>query len=82
MQAPLDLSYLADTVLLFRYFEDRGRIRRAVSVVKRRGGPHEHTIREMTVGAHGIGVGEPLTQFHGVLTGLPTYEGDRPDGPP
>jgi circadian clock protein KaiC len=82
MQTPLDLSYLADTVLLFRYFEDRGRIRRAVSVVKRRGGPHEHTIREMTLGAYGIGVGEPLTQFHGVLTGLPTYEGDRPDGPP
>jgi circadian clock protein KaiC len=82
VQAPLDLSYLADTVLLFRYFEDRGTIRRALSVVKRRSGPHEHTIREMTVGPHGIGVGEPLTQFHGVLTGLPTYTGDRPDGQP
>jgi circadian clock protein KaiC len=82
VQAPLDLSYLADTVLLFRYFEDRGTIRRALSVVKRRSGPHEHTIREMTVGPHGIGVGEPLTQFHGVLTGLPTYTGDRPDGEP
>jgi circadian clock protein KaiC len=82
VQAPLDLSYLADTVLLFRYFEDRGTIRRALSVVKRRSGPHEHTIREMTIGPHGIGVGEPLTQFHGVLTGLPTYHGDRPDGQP
>ena len=80
MPASLDLSYLADTVLLFRYFEDRGTIRRAVSVVKRRGGPHEPTIRELTLGAHGIGVGEPLTQFHGVLTGFPTYAGDRPDG--
>jgi circadian clock protein KaiC len=82
MLAPVDLSYLADAVLLFRYFEDRGTIRRAVSVVKRRSGPHEHTIREMTLGPHGIGVGEPLTQFRGVLTGLPTYAGDRPDGPP
>ena len=79
--ASLDLSYLADTVLLLRYFEDRGTIRRTVSVVKRRGGPHESTIRELTLGAHGLGVGEPLTQFQGVLTGFPTYTGDRPDGP-
>jgi circadian clock protein KaiC len=76
--APLDLSYLADTVLLFRYFEDRGTIRRAVSVIKRRSGPHEHTIREMTLGPTGIVVGAPLTQFRGVLTGVPTYEGDSP----
>jgi circadian clock protein KaiC len=75
--SPLDLSYLADTVLLFRYFEDHGMIRRAVSVVKRRSGPHENTIREMTLGPNGIAIGEPLVQFHGVLTGLPTYEGDR-----
>jgi circadian clock protein KaiC len=81
MIPPLDLSYLADTVLLFRYFEDRGTIRRAVSVIKRRSGPHEHTIREMTLGLQGINVGEPLTQLRGVLTGLPTYEGDRLDGP-
>jgi circadian clock protein KaiC len=82
IQAPLDLSYLADTVLLFRYFEHRGAIHRAISVVKRRGGPHEPTIREMTLGPHGIAVGEPLTQFHGVLTGHPIYERDRPDGLP
>ena len=82
VEAPLDLSYLADTVLLFRYFEDRGTIRRSLSVVKRRSGPHEHTIREMTIGPYGINVGEPLSQFHGVLTGLPTYTGDRPDGQP
>jgi circadian clock protein KaiC len=78
--SPLDLSYLADTVLLFRYFEDQGTIRRAVSVLKRRSGPHEQTIREMTLGPTGIAIGEPLTQFRGVLTGLPTYAGDRTSG--
>jgi circadian clock protein KaiC len=76
--APLDLSYLADTVLLFRYFEDRGVVRRALSVIKRRSGPHEPTIREMTLGPYGIDVGEPLSEFRGVLTGTPTYDGDRP----
>jgi circadian clock protein KaiC len=80
--SPLDLSYLADTVLLLRYFEDRGAVRRALSVVKRRGGPHGQTIREMTLGPTGIGIGEPLAQFRGVLTGLPTYEGDRTGGQP
>jgi circadian clock protein KaiC len=82
LHGPLDLSYLADTVLLFRYFEDRGTIRRAVSVIKRRSGPHEPTIREMTLGPQGISVGEPLTQFRGVLTGLPTYTRDRLDESP
>jgi circadian clock protein KaiC len=76
IMAPLDLSYLADTVLLFRFFEDRGTVRRAVSVIKRRSGPHEPTIREIMLGPHGIDVGEPLSQFRGVLTGTPTYEGD------
>jgi circadian clock protein KaiC len=75
--APLDLSYLADTVLLFRYFEDRGMVRRALFVIKRRSGPHEATIREMTLGPYSIGVGDPLAEFRGVLTGNPTYEGDR-----
>jgi circadian clock protein KaiC len=60
--SPVDLSYLADTVLLFRYFEDHGTIRRAVSVVKRRGGPHEHTIHEMILEPTGLAIGEPLTQ--------------------
>jgi circadian clock protein KaiC len=78
--SPLDLSYLTDTVLLFRYFEDRGTVRRAVSVVKRRSGPHEQTIHEMTLGPHGIAIGEPLAQFRGVLTGVPTYEGDQTGG--
>jgi circadian clock protein KaiC len=78
--SPLDLSYLADTVILFRYFEDHGTIRRAVSVVKRRSGPHEQTIREMTLGPNGLVIGEPLTQFRGVFTGVPIYEGDRTRG--
>ena len=82
MIPPLDLSYLADTVLLFRYFEYRGMVRRAVSVIKRRSGPHAHTIHEMTLGPHGLSVGEPLTQLRGVLTGLPTYEGDQSNGQP
>ena len=78
--SPLDLSYLADTVILFRYFEDHGTIRRMLSVVKRRSGPHENTILEMTLGPNGIVVGKPLTQFRGVLTGVPTYAGDRTSG--
>jgi circadian clock protein KaiC len=80
--SPLDLSYLADTVLLFHYFEDQGTIRRAVAVMKRRTGPHAQTIHELTLGPTGLVVGEPLTQFRGVLTGLPTYEGDRISGQP
>ena len=82
MTSLLDLSYLADTVMLFRYFEYQATVRRAVSVMKRRSGPHEPTIREMTLGPTGISVGAPLTQFRGVLTGLPTYEGDRTGGQP
>jgi circadian clock protein KaiC len=80
--SPLDLSYLTDTVVLFRYFEYQGMIRRALSVVKRRSGPHENAIREMTLGPTGIVVGEPLSQFHGVLTGAPIYEGNHPGGQP
>jgi len=82
MMSPLDLSYLADTVILFRYFEDYGTVRRAVSMIKRRSGPHENTIRELTLGPTGIGVGAPLTQFRGALTGLPTYAGDQTGGQP
>jgi circadian clock protein KaiC len=82
MIPPLDLSYLADTVMLFRYFEHQGRVRRALSVLKRRSGPHEPTIQALSLGPYGIGVGEPLTQLRGVLTGLPTSEGDRTDGQP
>ena len=72
MSAPADVSYLADTVVLLRYFEAAGAIRRAISVVKKRTGRHEDTIREMRLSAsRGVEVGEPLTAFRGVLTGVP-----------
>jgi circadian clock protein KaiC len=67
----LDVSYLADNVLLLRYFEALGEISQAISVFKKRSGPHERTIREFALGAGGIRVGEPLQQFQGILTGLP-----------
>jgi circadian clock protein KaiC len=76
MQTPVDTTYLADNVVLFRYFENEGRVRRAVSVVKKRSGQHEHTIRELNITSHGIEIGNPLTDFHGVLTGVPTYVGN------
>jgi circadian clock protein KaiC len=72
-----EVSYLADTVLLLRYFEFAGVVRQAVSVVKKRSGPHEHTIRECRVDRGGLLVGNPLTEFQGVLMGVPTYTGDR-----
>ncbi|HEV8717885.1 MAG TPA: ATPase domain-containing protein, partial [Candidatus Binatia bacterium] len=75
MQGPVNLSYLADTVLLVRYFEAEGRIRQALSVVKNRGAAHERTIRELQLGPERIQVGESLTTFSGVLTGVPTYTG-------
>lgn len=71
LQSPVDASYLADSVILLRYFEDRGKIRRAVSVVKKRSGAHEDTLRELRLGPGGLWVGEPLEDFHGVLTGVP-----------
>lgn len=70
-----EVSYLADTVLLLRYFEHAGAVRQAVSVVKKRSGPHEHTIREYRVDHGGLVVGKPLSEFQGVLTGVPTYTG-------
>lgn len=73
MASPVDVSYLADTVLMLRYFEAEGAIRRAVSVIKKRSGAHENTIRELVVTSQGVRVGEPLTRFRGVLTGVPTY---------
>lgn len=70
---PVDVSYLADTVLMLRFFEAAGAVRRAISVVKKRTGQHENTIREMRLSSEGIIVGKPLSDFHGVLTGVPTY---------
>lgn len=76
MKAPVDVTYLADTVILLRYFEALGRVRRAISVVKKRAGAHEDTIREYRIDNNGITVGKPLTNFQGVLRGIPTLVGD------
>lgn len=77
--APVDeaaeVSYLADTVVLLRYFEHAGAVRQAISTVKKRSGPHEHTIRECRIERGGLALGEPLDEFRGVLTGVPEYRG-------
>jgi circadian clock protein KaiC len=75
MQSPIDVSFLADTVILLRYFEAAGEIRQALSVVKKRRSSHERTIREMRLGSGGVLVGAPLREFDGVLTGVPRYNG-------
>ena len=77
MRTPVDVTYLADTVILLRYFEAAGRVRRALSVVKKRTGSHEDTIREFTISQSGIDLGPPLTGFQGVLRGVPTFVGDE-----
>ena len=76
MQSPIDVSYLADTVLLFRYFEFAGEIRQALSVIKKRSGSHEKAIRELIFTRNQVSVGRPLREFEGVLTGVPTFVGD------
>ena len=75
MKAPVDVTYLADSVLLLRYFEALGEVRRAVSVIKKRSGAHEKAIREYRIGDDGLTVGEPLTGFQGVLRGVPNFVG-------
>jgi circadian clock protein KaiC len=77
MKAPVDITYLADTVILLRYFEARGRVRRAVSVIKKRMGGHEDTIREYRIDSRGVTLGEQLFTFQGVLRGVPTLIGDE-----
>jgi circadian clock protein KaiC len=77
MGAPVDVSYLADTVLLTRFFEARGALKKAVSVIKKRSGHHESTIRELSMTADGIVVGEPLVNFEGVMTGVPRFLGGQ-----
>src|SRR5690242_11469139 len=77
MQTPLDISYLSDAVLMLRYFEAEGRVRRAISVVKKRSGTHEDAIREFRLTSDGVKVGPPLTEFQGILTGVPTYRGGK-----
>jgi len=75
MGAPVDVSYLADTVLLMRFFEARGAVNKAISVIKKRSGPHETTLRELRMTARGVEVGKPLDEFQGVLTGVPRFMG-------
>jgi circadian clock protein KaiC len=76
IRADVDLSYLADTAVQLRYFEASGAVRQAMSVIKTRTAQHERTIREFQIGRNGIRLGEPLTQFQGVLTGVPTFSGE------
>lgn len=76
IRSDLDLSYLSDGILLFRFFESQGSIRSAVSVIKSRISAHEHTIREFKMGPAGLQVGEALRDFEGLLSGMPSYKGD------
>jgi circadian clock protein KaiC len=79
MAAPIDVSYLADTVVLLRFFEAQGRVRKAVSALKKRSGHHEDAIREYLITPSGLMVGPPLRDFRGVLTGVPDYDSQLPD---
>ena len=76
MKAPVDVTYLADTVILLRYFEAIGSVRRALSIIKKRTGAHESTIREYRIDNRGLTLGEPLDGFQGVLRGVPVYVGE------
>jgi circadian clock protein KaiC len=80
MGTPIDVSYLADSVIITRFFEALGAIRKAISIIKKRSGPHESSVRELELAANGIVVGPPLENFHGVLTGVPTYLGGERGG--
>ena len=75
MKSPVDVTYLADTVILLRFFEAQGHVRRAVSVIKKRAGPHEKTIREYQIDQRGLSVGEVLDGFQGILRGVPNFVG-------
>jgi circadian clock protein KaiC len=78
MRTEVDLSYLSDAILLFRFFEAHGQILTAISAVKSRTQAHERTIREFKLGPRGLQVGEALKDFEGVMSGLPTYRGSTP----
>ncbi|HJT18773.1 MAG TPA: ATPase domain-containing protein, partial [Thermoanaerobaculia bacterium] len=81
MQSPVDVSYLADCVILLRYYEAQGRIHKAISIVKKRSGIHETAIREFGMGKEGIRIGEPLEKFRGILLGVPTFDRVSRGGP-
>jgi circadian clock protein KaiC len=72
MHTPIDVSYLADNILIFRYFENHGEVRKAISMMKKRSGTHERSIRELRLQSNGIQVGDPLIDFQGILSGSPT----------
>jgi circadian clock protein KaiC len=76
MKAPVDVTYLADSVILLRYFEALGSVRRAMSIIKKRTGMHESTIREFRIDDRGLTIGEPLDNFQGILRGVPVYVGE------
>jgi circadian clock protein KaiC len=79
MVTTVDVSYLADCVILLRYYEASGRLHKAISVVKKRSGVHENAIRDFTMNSKGLAVGEALENFRGVLSGIPSFEGpNRP----
>jgi circadian clock protein KaiC len=80
MNTPIDASYLADAVILLRYFEARGEVRQAISVMKKRGSKHERTIRELRLDGGRVHVGDVLRDFRGILTGVPFYEPAPPQG--
>jgi circadian clock protein KaiC len=79
MGTPVDVSYLADTVILTRYFEARGSVKKAISVIKKRSGAHETAIRELQLAQRGVQIGPPLHEFEGVLTGVPRFVGTTKD---
>jgi circadian clock protein KaiC len=79
MSTTVDASYIADSVIMLRYFEARGKVRQAISVFKKRVGLHERTIRLFSMSAKGIMVGEVLTNFHGILTGVPSFDETQSD---
>ncbi|HEX2020812.1 MAG TPA: ATPase domain-containing protein [Aurantimonas sp.] len=82
MKSPVDVTYIADTVILLRYFEALGNVRRAVSVIKKRAGPHEAMIREYSIGKMGLNLGEPIKNFQGVLRGVPVFVEELHPVPP
>jgi circadian clock protein KaiC len=80
MGTPIDVSYLADSVIITRFFEALGSIRKAISIIKKRSGPHEAAVRELKMGSGGVQIGPPLDEFQGVLTGVPSYLGGQRGG--
>jgi len=80
LEAPIDLSYLCDTVINMRYFEAAGEVKQSIAVIKKRSGNHEKSIREFTLDSgKGIRIGKSLRDFHGILTGAPTFDGQHDD---